>query len=184
VSVRGADDVCDAVVATVVAALPAFLERMEEHGGLRLSTPEATDMPSEEALLTGAGLVVPSFVVSSPGLAEPPVQHGDGSYTAAWVVVVTVFAHGASYGDTARRVRQYAKAVRACLVSNAALGGVATDVTWTGEEYDRIDAKNARTLGGCYVSFAVTVDDVLDDAYGDIPVQVTDLTTDLLPVDL
>jgi hypothetical protein len=177
----GADDVCDAVTATLIAGLPAALERNRAQGGLDLDVPAATDMPTEEALLEGAGLVLPSFVVSSPGLADQPVRHGDGTYTATWAVVVTVFAHGASYGDTARRSRQYAKAVRSALVLQQALGGIASGVEWTGEEYDRIDARDARTLGGCFVGFGVTLDDVLDDSGTDIPVSATDLTTDLLP---
>lgn len=180
--IRGADDVCAAVTATLEAFLPWALGVVHAGGGLELAEPTAAEMPTEEALLAGGGLTTPCYVVSTPGLAGPPSRSGSGEYSATWRVIVTFFCHGGSYDDTATRARQYAKAGRAALVLNAQLGGLASDVQWVGEEYDRIAGRAARTLAGAFVSFDVAVDGVLDEDLTGVPVTAIDLTTRLLPV--
>lgn len=178
----GADDVCGAVTRTVEAHLPQALDAVHARGGLDLEVPKAVDMPTDEALLTGAGLVTPSFVVSSPGLAGAPTRSGDGSYNATWRVIVTFFCRGEGYGDTATRARQYAKAGRAAVMRHQQLDGLASAVDWVGEEYDRINARDARTLAGAFVTFDIDIDGALDDTSADVPVDAIELTTSLLPV--
>lgn len=181
----GADDVCDAVRSTLVDWLPSVVREIQAVKQLDppLGVPTATEMPTAEALEANQGMPLPAFAVSSPGLDDVPDRRGDGSYDATWVVVVSFFTRGSSYDDTAKRARNYATAARTALTQHQDLGGLATAVQWRDEDYAAISARDSQTLGGTFVTFAVGVDDVLNDRRGpvELPAPDADLT-DLPPV--
>lgn len=178
----GADDVCDAVTATLTAWLPSVLAELQAVKPIKppLDLPASTEMPTPEALRANGGIPLPAFVVSSPGVDDVPDRHGDGTYDAVWVVVVTFFTHGASYDDTARRARLYATAGRTAIAQHQDLGGFASSAQWREEDYAPIGDADSRTLGAAFVTFAVAVDAVLNDRRG--PTDPPDGLTDLPPV--
>jgi hypothetical protein len=163
----GADEVCDAVEATLAVWFPSAVAEIAAAGGPALALPTSYDMPDAAALRAG-NAVIPAVVVSSPGLASAPVRDEEGAYRASWRVVVTAFARGNDYRDTARTVRGYALAIRTALVQHPSLGGFAAELTWDGEEYAALDSAAARTIGGAFVTFTVTVADVTDATAGPI----------------
>lgn len=152
-----ADDVCGAFLEALTAHLPAALVKVSPD--VPLDSPVAFSMPSEQALRNGDNL--PAVVVSSPGLSSSPERGETGVYTATWTVMVSVFARGDSYESTALHVRRYAAALRAAVLTDPSLGGLASELVWAGEEYDSLDAAKSRTIGGGFVSFDVRVDDVM-----------------------
>jgi hypothetical protein len=105
----------------------------------------------------------PAGAIESPGLAAQPVQTSATTWDATWVVVVGVYDRGFDHDDTASRVRRWAAAVRATVLAHRDLGGLARTVTWTGEAYaQRPDRRDARGLGGCAVTFTVTVPNAVE----------------------
>jgi hypothetical protein len=161
----GADEVCGAVETALVRWLPSVLAEVNAAHGLALAMPVTYDMPDPAALRNGTA-DVPTVVVSSPGLIGPPVRDEEGLYRASWRIIVSAFARGVDYRDTARNVRGYALAVRTALLQHPSLDGFAAELTWDGEEYAAVDSSAARTLGGAFVTFTVTVGDVTDATAG------------------
>lgn len=159
-----ADDVCDAVEDTLVTWLPSVSAEIAAAKNVSLPAVTSYSMPDPQALRSGSA-ELPALVVSSPGLASPPQRDGEGMYRAAWTVVVSVFARGVDYRDTARVVRGYALAVRTSLLQHPSLGDFASELVWVNEEYDALDPAAARTAGGAFITVQVVVDDVTD-AYG------------------
>jgi hypothetical protein len=161
----GADEICDAVESTLAAWFPSVAAEIAAGGGPVLAAPTSYDMPDAAALRAG-NAEIPAVVVSSPGLTAAPARDEEGLYRASWRIVVTAFARGADYRDTARTVRGYALAIRTILLQHPSLGGFASELTWDGEEYAALDSAAARTIGGAFVTFTVTVDDVTDATAG------------------
>jgi hypothetical protein len=174
----GAEQVCGAVEQLMADWLPSITAEITEAGGPQLPLPTTYDMPSAEALRAG-NADLPAIVVSSPGLTGTPVRDGDGMYRATWRVVVTVFARGDGYRNTADIVRGYALAIRTAVVQHPGWGDLPSEVVWEGEEYAALDAAAARTVGGAFVTFAVTVDDVTNAVAGPLtpPVPPNSLIT-------
>lgn len=173
-----AQDVCEAVEATLIAWLPSVSAEIALAGGPTLPLPTTYDMPSAEALISGSA-ELPAVVVSSPGIIGVPERDEDMAYRATWAVIVSVFARGEDYRETAAQVRGFALACRVALAQHPSLGGFAAELLWAGEEYDALDARAARTLGAGYVTFNVTVDSVTDADAGPLipPVAPASLIT-------
>lgn len=161
----GADEVCAAVERTLTTWLPSVTAEIAAAGGPTLPVPTTYDMPEARALSNGSA-ALPAVVVSSPGLVGAPERDEEGSYRASWRVIVTAFARGDDYRSTARAVRGYALAIRTALLQHPSLGRFAAELTWDGEEYAALDPAAARTIGGAFVTFTVTVDGVTDATAG------------------
>lgn len=153
-----ADDLCTAAE----AVLREHLEPLATARGLeKVRTWE--QLPTLEALTTAN---LPAIAVTSPGLSAPASRRSTG-YDATWRIVVGGFVRGNTFTETAGRVRDWAAVIRQVMVQHPTLGGVATGLSWVGEEYvERPERSSARTLGGCAVAFDVTARDVIDhDVY-------------------
>lgn len=185
----GADEVCGAVETTLTTWLPSVLAEINAAHSTALTLPTTYDMPDARSLQSGSA-EIPAVVVSSAGVTGTPERDPDGMYRASWTVIVSAFARGDDYRNTAQNVRGYALAVRTCLLQHPSLGGFASEVVWTGEEYAALASESARTIGGAFVTFTVTVDDVIDATAGPAappttptlisPDDPTVLTTELL----
>jgi hypothetical protein len=125
----------------------------------------------------------PAVVVTSPGLDAQPRVTGPDEWEADWLVRVYCVVRGRTYNETADRVGHYVGALRAALLSNAGLASLAAGVEWRTESYAELASDEQRSVG----AGSVTV------AYLGIPtdlelpataVTATDLTTDLLPVEM
>lgn len=160
----GADDVCEAVEATLRLWLPSVLDEQEASGRPRLSDPATFEQLPDEAASTSAKF--PAVIVSSPGLTGQPMFHGDGTADAVWSVVVSVITRGAGYRDTASTVRRYCTALRTTLTQHSDLGGLAEYTLWLDESYARLPNEVARSMAMGHVGFAVKVPAVLNVLLG------------------
>ncbi len=147
-----------------------------------LGTVRAWDqVPTLEALTTAN---FPAGAITSPGLVTAPTRRGTWGtgHDATWRLVVGIYDKGGSFNETAHRVRTWAALIRATLLLHPSLGGLASSLSWVGEEYRQItERKSSRTIGGCAVAFDVTVDNVIDPAAGPL-VLSTQPTTTVRPV--
>lgn len=154
-----ADDMCDAAEQVLLVHLRPVVELLGWATDLR----EVTTWEQVPTLAALTSATFPVGAITSGGLVGDPKRNGDGSYDATWRLAVGVWDRGASYRETARRVRRHAATVRAALAMHRSLGGLAESVTWKTEAYDEIVARDtARTLGGAVVGFNVVVKRVLD----------------------
>lgn len=162
-----AADLCDGVEAVLVEQLWEIVGIFNLQETLKQIT-DWHQLPTIEALTTAN---TPAGAITSPGLASDPTRHG-GRIDAVWRVVVGIYDRDADHTATAHRTRVWAGLVRACVLRNPRLGGIASGVTWVGERYEVIPARAAaRTLGGCAVSFNVSAKDVVDvDDLGELPI--------------
>ena len=156
-----ADDVCRAVEAVLVEHLDDTLEAAGwdvASGGDLTSVRTWDQVPTLDALSRAD---LPAGAIESPGLAGLPARTEAG-WSSTWRVVVGIYDRGETHDATAAKTRRWAAAVRATVLDNAALDGLAQSVTWVTEAYAQQAANNvARTLGGCAVGFDITVPDVV-----------------------
>lgn len=159
-----ADDLCRGAQTVLAAQLPALIT------ALGLDTPAAgqkafaapstwVQVPTLEALQAAS---MPAGAITSTGTVGPPRKSTLGT-DADWRIRVGVFDRGSNYDETASRARTWAALIRAALVLQPTLGGIATATRWVGEAYRQFPQVNAaRTLGGCSVDFDVTARNVVD----------------------
>lgn len=159
-----ADDLCRAAQGVLDAQLQGLIEALgfdtPTDGTKAYAKPKAwAQVPTLSALQAAA---LPVGAVTSSGTVGKPRKSSLG-YDADWRIQVGIFDRGRDYDDTASRARTWAALIRAVLVLNPTLGGVATATTWVGETYRQFPQTSAaRTLGGCAVDFDVTARNVLD----------------------
>jgi hypothetical protein len=165
-----ADDVLTSLEQTVVEKLPAQLDRVNVRKGVYLPMPAVLEQLPSADLLLSAAWDLPAVAFTSPGLAGTPVKSKRGQLQATWTCQATVYSRGDDYRSTARDVRLYVAAIRAVAARNSTLAygglpGIASRVSWTGEDYDAYtDPTAARTLGAGFVELEVGVDVALDTA--------------------
>lgn len=132
------------------AALPLFR-----------SFPSLLDMPDGKFVEEQ----MPSCVIVAPGLIDVPDKHS-GAWRARWSVNVGAVLVGQNTENTFELVELYVAAVRAAVLQNPGLGGIAEGVDWLGERYDDIPNDMGRTLGAGTVQFAVEVPEAVNAAAG------------------
>ncbi len=154
-----ADDVCQALEATLRTTVPLVVTAMEWTEDLK-AVESWDQVPTAEAL-SAANL--PAGTIESPGLTGPPIRNEDGGVDVVWRVVAGMYDRGDDYDETAANIRKWAAAIRAAAMSDVTLGGVVDGLSWVGEDYARRPERNvARTLAGCAVAFDVTVLNVVE----------------------
>lgn len=103
----------------------------------------------------------PAIIVASPGLTDPPLADGRGSYTARWRVMIAVHLSARRNMIALRLVRQYALAIRALCTQQQALESLALRrIDWVDERYDTLPSIDDRTVCTALVELAVEVSDV------------------------
>jgi len=107
---------------------------------------------------------LPSIVVVSPGLnGDRPIQEGDGTFDATWLIGVGIFVSAATRSDTAKLVRQYGAIIRAIMLQKQTLGGNANGTTWLDESYnDDFTFTDDKTISAGQVIFNIQVASVLN----------------------
>lgn len=156
----GADDVCEAMEDTLTTWMPSVLTELAAIGKPELAAPATYEQLPDEATSTTA--VFPAVIISSPGLADTPERHGDGSYTLCWSIIVSFIIRQKSYRTTAKAVRVYATAIRTA-VEQHGVDIADAQVTYTDENYARLPSSAARTLGMGHVAFEVIVPNAMND---------------------
>jgi hypothetical protein len=163
------------------ADLPGRLTQLGDVKGLVLPAPKTWRRLHDFTVMSEQQS--PAVVVTSPGLDGQPLVTGPDEWEADWLVRVYCVVRGRTYNETADRVGHYVAALRAALLSNAGLAALAAGIEWRAESYAELATDEQRSIG----AGSVTV------AYLGIPtdlelpvtaVTLTDLTTDLLPVEL
>jgi hypothetical protein len=119
-----------------------------------------------------------AFVVAS-GSTEPPEKLSTGYYQHRLAVGVMVVCSGAEEIDTRLLAQMYGAAVRASLVKNRTLGGVAETTEWVGESTDDLPIEESRTLQATIQLFEIVQGDVV--SWKDAPTTPTEPPIDPLP---
>lgn len=158
-----ADDLCTGAQAVLAATLPGLIEALgldEPADTKPFVTPKAwSQVPTLEALQSAT---FPAAAVTSTGIVGEPTESRSG-VDAEWIIRVGIFDRGTDYNDTARRIRTWAALVRAALLRNRTLGGVATGLRLAGETYRSLPQVGAaRTIGGCSVDVRVRARNIAD----------------------
>jgi hypothetical protein len=111
---------------------------------------------------------LPAIIVASPGLTDPPLADGEGSYTARFEIDVAVHIATAGNRIALTLARHYAAAIRACLIQQQRLGDLVAvqRIDWIDERYDRLPSVDDRTICAGRVGFAIEVSDVTRRHHG------------------
>lgn len=176
-----ADDLCAGAQTVLAAQLEALIEALGLDEGRRpYLVPKTWDqVPTLEAVQKALGPNRAAGAITSTGLVGTPRTSRSG-IDATWLIRVGIFDRGSDYNVTAERVRTWAALVRAVMLHNPTLAGVATGVRWVAETYRNYPQKEvARTLGGCTVDFHVDARNVadLDAILGVLPVVESTFST-------
>lgn len=165
------DTLCSEAETLLRAQVPPLLVALALDTDLKPLT-TWQQVPTMEALSTAK---YPAGAITSPGLVKRPTRTRSSGYVAVWRLAVAVYDRGRDHADTAHRARTWASVIRAVMLDNPTVNGVASGVEWVGEDYAQEPGKReARTIGGCAVTFDVTVGNVHDTTPNDRPtVQAT-----------
>lgn len=147
------DELLVAVETTLRAHLAATVEALgfEDLGAIK----DWQQLPTADSIATAD---LPAVTVTSPGLAELPNRRADGTFLTTWRVSIGIYARGRDHADTQARVRNWCAAIRTTLLTRKSLGGIASSMTWKGEDYALIPGRSsARTFGAGEVDLDVTV---------------------------
>lgn len=158
-----ANQVEEAVRDTLQLWFPTYLRELEDQRGMTMN-----DLPDPRAYVVSGDNdrepedQLPAIVVVSPGLAENPMQDGDGLFRAPWSVGVGIFTSARDRESTEKLVRLYCAVARAIMLQKQSLGGFADGTTWLDEDFDEIEFDDTRTIGAGLVEFTVTVAGVVN----------------------
>lgn len=103
---------------------------------------------------------LPSVLLISPGLAEPPTRDGRGHYRAKFALGIAVVVSARDRAVTDELAKLYVAAFRAAILHHPSLGGFAEAVEWIDEAYDPLPGR-ARQLAVGQAEFRVEVRDVV-----------------------
>ena len=109
---------------------------------------------------------LPAIAIVSPGLADEPLQEGDGSFRSNWSLGVGIFISAIDRESTERVVRWYCAIIRAIMLQRQSLGGFSDGVRWLDEGYDELEFDDERTIGAGLVEFEVEVAGVVNKRMG------------------
>lgn len=172
----GADDIRDAVKATIDAWSPYYLgvisQRLTAAG--RILPGRKTQLPNfghwrndPQHRNLGAGQPA-ACLVTVPATVGVPKRMGTGLVWATWRSQVHVVVYGTDWQEAADLTSWYEKAVRWCILQHRSLGGVANTTTWVGSQYSMVQQTGTRTVDQVVLGFDVVVPDVVDTTRGPI----------------
>jgi hypothetical protein len=171
----GSADVEAAVIASLTARLPTYLDQMARLKGI---DPATTDFPIRPKQPPFArknfggwpDIHLPCVQVVCPGMSDRPVRQEDGPYTTYWQVEVYVIVSARDHAAT-RVVRSvYEDAVGWCLMQHRSLGGMCAGMDWLGESSADVplDEHDNRTLQGTVIVLSVEIPNCLDPNAGPV----------------
>lgn len=165
------DELCVAAETILKVALPQVLELPEVKTYLGDAARTYRDIKTWQQLPTIEAIsaaTLPVIAISTPGLVSAPrYVRSRGVWEATVRLGVGIYDRepSADHSATQAKVRNWVAFLRTALLRNPTLGGVAEGLTWTGEEYDLVPARNqARTFGAGAVFVDVRVD--VPDTFG------------------
>lgn len=158
--VRSVDEVCVAIEQVLLAHYDATMAGLGFTDGYA-PVKTWTQLPALEAIATAE---LPAGAIVAPtGVDSPTYQASSGLYRYTWRVPIGIYERGRDHNQTQGRIRNRVAGIRTTLLQHKSLGGIATALAWSGENYGLLPAKEvARTLAAGAVSFDVTADVTLD----------------------
>lgn len=170
--IRGADDVRDALTATIDAWSPFYLgvlskrlaaeSRIGGKGQPRNPLPgfgHWRNTPNYRSL--GAGMPA-AFLVTTQATHKGPEVKGDGNIWATWRAECQVVLFGTTWQQAADVTSWYEKVVLLSVLQHRNLGTVAQTTKWVGSSYRPLEHTSARTLDMAAIGFDVTLANVLN----------------------
>lgn len=184
----GADDVRDALRATILEWAPYYLGVLSARlaaanriGGIDAdgNTQPPNPLPNfgmwlDEPEYRSLGTGEPAaFLVTVPATVGAPELKADRSYIATWRAQVRIQVFGTVWEQARDLVSWYEKAVRWAVLQHRSLGGFAMATKWAGHSFTEDEHDSTRTVMSAYLGLDVTVDDVTDVARGPVTVPAT-----------
>jgi hypothetical protein len=157
----GGHSVQEAFYKTLEKNLPAYVEQFNRNLGSEvLMLPyEYRHRPEYRTLPKVAAAAV---LVEVPSTTGHPETYQSGIRT-NWMVEVIVYVYGTQdWQETQALTQAYAACVRACIIQNRGLGGLAETTIWDGEQYLEGEHSGTRTTGIAHISFTVTVGNAMN----------------------
>lgn len=168
----GADDVAEAIEATILEWSPYYLAvlstRLLDAGKIGgHDQPTAPLKPfgkwRNESDKRSIGTGTPaSFEVRVPATVGDPYLDDARRYIATWRAQITVQTFGTSWQNARDFTSWYEKAVRWSILQHRSLGDFAMSTKWRGAQYSGKEHSSSRTEGQAVLGFDVQVRDVTD----------------------
>lgn len=157
-----AEQVGDAVIATLRRWLPDYLGEMERRRG---SGPASLPLPGSYQLVADLEQLVaratPMVAIVLPGTSEITQQAGT-RHAARWVTSAVAIVPADTADKASRLAMVYAATMRWALVQQGTLDGFAVATDWGEEEYLPLDLPDKRNVAAGRFEGEVEVADVLD----------------------
>lgn len=176
--IRSVDELCVAVEATLVEHYDATMTALGFTTGY---APVATwqQLPSIQAI---AAAKLPAGAIVAPTMiGTPTYTAASRTWRTTWRVPIGIYERGSDHDQTQARIRNRVAGIRATLLQHKSLGGIATGMAWSGENYDLLPGRDvARTIAAGGVSLDITADvtiDPVDPGTGGGPVVTSTPTT-------
>lgn len=106
---------------------------------------------------------LPAVVVVCPGTVGRP-ELREGTYSAAFGLVLGLYCSAATEGSTHELVRLWCAAARTCLAQAPSLGGLCSDLVLLDESYAELPVDGRRSVAAGTVAWEARVD-AISDAY-------------------
>jgi len=104
----------------------------------------------------------PACIITAPGLMGDPERRGDGSYVAPWAVGVGIVVKQQTITAATELASSYIAVLRALIVQQGKLGGLAIETIWTDEEISPLQyERDAAVVAGTDM-FRVLVPNVVN----------------------
>ncbi len=136
----------------------ADVERQEQRRARSLAPPKSWATAVELDSTDEAKL--PRIVVACPGLAGDPDLHADGKYGASFAIAAGAFVSASSFAAAEALAGSYTAAIREALIKHPTLGGLASGLDWTDENYTPVRADRNRIVASGEAAFVAHIDDV------------------------
>lgn len=165
------DEIEDAVVAILRAALPTYLSHVEQGKGLAPGfwvRPKSWSVRND--IEHWPEETLPHVIIVSTGLTGQPVKEGRGTYRVPWYIGVGAVVSADNQLNTRRMAYGYAAAIRTLMVQQQSLGqaldGTVRGVTWMDGRNGEMPPEDGRTLWMSRQVFEVEVGNVLTQPAG------------------
>lgn len=153
----GGHSVIIAATNTLKMWLPAYIAEMNRNlGAPVLAVPKDYEFRPQYSPAPPSGNS-PFVLVDVPGTTQTPVRRSDGiqSY---WKTQIGVWLFGSqSWRETQALTYAYMAAIRAVMIQQPKLGGLADTVKWMEESYAEKEHSSTRTVGQGFLQFEVSI---------------------------
>jgi hypothetical protein len=178
-----ADEVEDAVLATLQEWMPTYVMAMETRKGIAgggIPRPRGWQVVVDDTKWTEEQ--IPLVNVVSAGTADKPIRGSRGTYDMDFAIGVLWYVGGRDREGIRRLNRWYAAIIRETLLNHApVVAGVSCDLEWLSEEYGTVAADMARTLAAGRNVFTIRVVHVVERDAGPVTAVADPYAPDAYP---